>query len=168
MSKITKKSSYYRKKGNWSSNIKEINNVSQINQEIDFYITEDLCANPPQTVGTVSQPYVAKNIELQGLFEATGAANYEDLCVYIMYLPQGYTVDIDFIKYHPEYIMAVKFFGGADQTVNYRNPLYIKTRLARKLNTGDKLILFIKGHHIGTNGDTIKLSGVVRWWTKSN
>lgn len=99
-----------------------------------------------------------------------------------MFVPQGMNVTASYNLEHPEYIMAYKFLGSP--SVDYTNlvgqgsivgqqyqPYRINTRLSRKLNTGDSVILFIKGNNTNTTGTTnavFDFHGLVRWWTRAN
>ena len=65
----------------------------------------------------------------------------------------------------------IKFLGSPDVETQedskaYRNPLKIKTRLARRLQTGDKIILLVTGSNSSNATKTISFSGIIRWWTK--
>ena len=92
-----------------------------------------------------------------------------------MFVPQGMTVTPNYNIEHPEYIMNYKYLGSPTGTgtstsaeVQQYQPFRLRTRLSRKLNTGDSVILFIKGLNQGTGNININLSGLVRWWTKAN
>ena len=149
--KYTKR--YYSKK-RYSPNIKTINREIEGIEAGLFYATNDLCLNPVQQDNTVSQTYTVKNIEftfnldmpLEGNNEQ---ANLENLICYIMYVPQGMNIGIDYAQQHPEYIMAMRFMGGPEWDGNTsagnRNPLKVKTRLARRLQTGDKIVFYLTG-----------------------
>lgn len=166
----------YRRKGRWSANIKQFANVQISANDNEFIGQSILCQNPIQSDVTVSQQYTVKNVEVSFQIEndpqspSTHTA-IEGLTIFIMYVPQGMNIDNNYPSYHPEYIMAMRFLGSPDLETNgpTRNPLKIKTRLARRLQTGDSIVLFIKGNGPGTPG-TINLlfHGIVRWWTKAN
>ena len=40
--------------------------------------------------------------------------------------------------------------------------------MARKLNTGDSVQLFIKGINEDINNVPFNIHGLIRWWTKAN
>lgn len=99
----------------------------------------------------------------------------ENFCCYIVYVPQGFTVDEDIIKTHPEWIMAMRFIGQirGDTTSQYYLPFRVKTRMARKLNTGDGVYFLVTGirdpHSTNANVNmTLYVKGTARWWTKAN
>lgn len=179
-----RKRRYYKRKGRWSANIKTLTNQDiNIQQSGSFYATQDLCVNPVQNDATVSQQYTVKNIELSYEIEDTHdsiAANViESICVYIMFVPQGMTVTETYPNTHPEYIMAYRFLGSPNVNRGYeggnntnpnpgRLPSKIKTRMARRLQTGDKVIFLLVGYNNSTSANQLKVNGLVRWWTKAN
>lgn len=171
---------YRRRKGRWSANIKNISNSDITATTGEFFATTLLCQNPVQDNQTVSQQYTIKNVEVSFQFETdmnegtTARFNIESLICYIMYVPQGMNIDINYPSYHPEYIMAMRFLGSPDfenntaNTTPGRNPLRVKTRLARRLQTGDSIILYIGGNNTSTLNANLKFHGILRWWTKAN
>lgn len=164
----------YYKKGRWSSNITKLENTSLQATPGNWSSYTDLCENPPQTNSTVSQQFTIKNVELTFQLELSLANQgpvIESTTVYIMYVPQGMTIGSDYHIQHPEYIMAYRFIGSPEvETGNYgvRNPLRVKTRLARRLQTGDKIIAYFEGTNEGSNNIPISVNGLIRWWTKAN
>lgn len=177
-----RKRRYYRKKGRWSANIKTLTNSTIEATSGTFYGATDLCQNPVQVDTTVSQQYTVKNVEVSfeidfpnGQSSALGGLNIEGLTSYIMFVPQGMTVTETYPNTHPEYIMAYKFYGSPNyeftstDIVNPgRNSVRVKTRLSRRLQTGDKIILLIVGNNGGNNTINLEYNGIVRWWTKAN
>lgn len=173
---------YYRTKGRWSANIKTLTNSTINATPGTFFDFSDLCTNPVQTDNSVSQQYTVKNVEVSfeiefnpGQGSSTSGNIIEGLVTYIMFVPQGMTVTETYPNTHPEYIMAYKFYGSPNYELtntNYtpgRNAVRIKTRLSRRLQTGDKIILLIVGSN-SSSSTTLNLdyNGIVRWWTKAN
>jgi len=164
---------YYRPKSKWSANISEFSSsAGSLGANSTFHLESTLATNPSQTTLGVSQIYTVKNFEINFEFDAmTGSIqNIENLTAYIMFLPQGMTVTPNLNVDHPEYIMAYQYYGSPQpDTPNY-GVRKIKSRMARKLNTGDSIILFIKGQNTNTssNVDPFAIHGLVRWWTKAN
>lgn len=180
MARKTKKR-YYRSKGRWSANIATLTNQTISAPPGTFYSTYDLTTNPAQSNSTVSQQYTVKNIEISFEMDVPSDIStmqaIEGLTTYIMYVPQGMVVTETYPNNHPEYIMAYRFLGspnwegGASSPQNIgRNPLKIRTRLARRLQTGDKVILLVVGNNNTSSGNTFSVyyHGIVRWWTKAN
>lgn len=176
----TRKYTRYGRKGRWSANIKNITNASiTAASNSSFFGDLKLCENPAQNDSTVSQQYTVKNIEMTFEFEilsTVAAANIESLVGYIMYVPQGMVVTETYPNNHPEYIMAYKFIGSPtiDDTlnstpvVNNRLPVKVKTRLSRRLQTGDKIIFLVTGTNNYSETGNINVNGLIRWWTKAN
>ena len=164
---------YYRRKGRWSANIKNLSDQETVTQGV-FGNSVDLCLNPIQNDITVSQQYTVKNIELSVFLEVPNSTtNYERLIEgvehYIMYVPQGMNLTTDFNLEHPEYIMAYNYQGNPSSDegqLGYK--LKIKSRMARRLQTGDRIIYFYKAQNSSQNSITINVRGLVRWWTKAN
>lgn len=173
MAKTTRRK-YYRKRGKWSSNIQELLATGLTATPGTFSGSTTLATNPIQNTLGVSQVYTCKNFAVDFNIESEANADLEGITVYIMFVPQGMNVSEDYNIDHPEYIMNYKYLGsptligsGAQESQQFQ-PLRIRSRLARKLNTGDSVILFIKGTNQGTSTRNFELSGVVRWWTKAN
>lgn len=165
---------YRRGRGRWSANIK---NISETQSPIPIGINNvqvDLCTNPIQTSTGVSQQYTVKNIELSVFAEipASGAnGGVEDLEHYIMFVPQGMTVGNDYNLIHPEYIMAYYYQGNPiSDSLELGYKLKLKSRLSRRLQTGDKIIYFNKYNNTLSSPSTATygINGICRWWTKAN
>lgn len=180
MAKTKKVIKRYRSKGRYSANIQEINNQSLQATAGSWFGTQTLATNPSQSTLGVSQTYTIKNVEINFTLEGhTGESsqNVEAVTAYIMYVPQGMTISSSYHLDHPEYILTYKYLGspsieytpqsGTPVTQNYQ-PFKIRSRLARRLQTGDGIILYIKGTNISNSTVTLNLSGLVRWWTKAN
>ena len=171
----TRKYSRYNR-GKWSSNIQEIS-TSVVNADPGANIvTYTLATNPVQDITTTSQVFTTKNFDVSFTLESTSQSpnpsNVEDITAYIMYVPQGMNVTESYNNQHPEYVLNYKFYGStSSDTSQQYQPYKIRTRLARKLNTGDSIILFIKFNNTSTAqqlGTIFEIHGVVRWWTKAN
>lgn len=173
----TRKYTRYRKRANWASNIQELSfTISDIAAGANLH-NFVLAENPAQDNTTVSTIYTVKNFDINYTFEAnttnaTVLNNVEDICVYIVYVPQGMTVQPNYNNLHPEYVMAMKFVGSPAQDANQEyQPHKISTRLARRLNTGDSIQILIKFNYTqtgGVYGADLEFHGVYRWWTKTN
>ena len=173
-----------RSHAKWSPNIQEINETSIIANPLEgFYQTFVLAFNPTQTNTSVSQVFTVKNIDVNFYIDSdqpAGATDIEDVCAYIMFVPQGMTVTGTYNLDHPEYILNYKYLGGpsADsfntstsstaRIGQHYQPLRVRSRLSRKLQSGDNVILFIKGTNTGGGSATFKFHGLIRWWTRAN
>lgn len=166
---------YRRRSSRWSPNIANLLASVAAPADQSFFGTIELATNPVQSNQTVSQTYTVKNVELTFQLElGTGGYSYiENLAGYIMYVPQGMQITVDYPQQHPEYIMAYRFFGSPEYesaaTAGIRQPLRVRSRLARKLQTGDSIIFMVVGVNItNSNSFNVDIHGLVRWWTKAN
>jgi len=170
---------YSRRRDKWSPNIVKIATTC-IAPVGEFFIEEELAKNPAQSSSGISQKFTAKNFDISFTIEASnpGSLNYlEAITAYIMFVPQGFNLTSSSYAEHPEWILNYKYLGSPTseltQTPNLiatqqYQPFKVKSRLSRKLNTGDRIVLYIQG----SNGDEIErqfnIFGLVRWWSKAN
>lgn len=141
-----------------------------------FVIYQNLTANPVQSDDSVSITYTVKNINLQLELESDGQGSVENLQAYVMFIPQGFIptgtpgayADIPF--QHPEWIMAHRFYGSAlqDGAQPGYPPLRLRSRLARKLDTGDRIVAIILGTNTANVSRTLDYRGLVKYNTKAN
>lgn len=169
----TKRTRRYRKTGKWSANIQELNN-STINASASslFSGSSTLATNPSQNILGVSNVYTVKNFDINFTIETADAQFIEMVTAYIMYVPQGMNVSENYNLEHPEYILNYKYLGspnitGTSESQQFQ-PIRVRSKMARKLQTGDSVILFLKGFNQKTTDTTVSLSGLIRWWTKAN
>lgn len=168
---------YRRRAGKWSSNISTILDQITLTSPGEFKVPIVLARNSSTNLPTtVSQTYTVKNFELTALCEIPNSNTdvFENMVVYIMYVPEVLdpsNLPTNFPQLHPEYVMTYKYIGSPhlDSTQNFQ-PVKVKSRLARKLNSGDRVIAFFQGYRTGTSTSTmsINISGLVRYWTKAN
>lgn len=176
---------YRRKSGKWTANIQEVGNMVTCTPGI-WSATETIMSNPAQVNTFVSQTYTVKNVEISFNIDNENTnlagAQIEGITAYIMFVPQGMTVTGDYNLQHPEYIMAYKYLGSPTQEFGIQStsqngpifgqqyqPYKVRTRLSRKLQTGDSVVLFLKGvNQDNSTTFTLRLSGLIRWWTKAN
>lgn len=182
MARRTRRKYYKRKSGRWAPNIVKISSVNQASVG-EFFNYENLCVNPIQSNTGVSQTFTAKNFEITFTLETPEINTnlLESITAYIMFVPQGMNITSSYYAEHPEYIMAYKYLGSPMGRIPYQEagltmasevqqyqPIRIRTRLSRKLQTGDKIILFIQGSNESSNVSHYNIDGIVRWWTKAN
>lgn len=166
----------FRRGTKWSANLQEISTTTvQAPANTTFWQSFVLSFNPTQVNTAVSQVFTVKNLEVSFYIDAQGSstATYlEDIAAYIMFVPQGMNVTQDYNLQHPEYIMAYKFLGSPSVEPGngqQYQPTKVRTRLSRKLQSGDNVILFIKGNNTNTEYTySFEFHGLVRWWTKAN
>lgn len=180
MARSTRRKYYKRRSGRWAPNITKIrDSITASNVQGDFSGNAVLCQNPTQLNTRVSQAYTVKNFEITFTIEADTASalsGLEGITAYIMYVPQSMNVTSSYYEQHPEYILNYKYLGsptsytqttGTGEIQTFQ-PIRMKTRLARKLQTGDAIILFIQGTNTTSASQTLLIDGIVRWWTKAN
>lgn len=175
MAKFRRYRNYNRRnRSRWSPNIQEILTTTlQTAADSFFYHDITLAFNPNQSNSTVSQVFTVKNVECNFYIDSSSIVNQlEDFCAYIMFVPQGMNVNYNYNLLHPEYIMAYKYLGSPTYETNSSTQQYqpyrVKTRLSRKLQTGDRIVLFIRGNNVGNANTEFDLHGLVRWWTRAN
>lgn len=177
MARYTKKR-IYKKKARYSPNIARIgpSSFNIATESRDIGITT-LVENQEYDPNRANSIITVKNVELSIEFDATTSL-IESCTAYIMFIPEGYTTTLDTPIQHPEWIMAYKFFGSPNFDVNSTSNTYtdtnkyvnrIRTRLSRRLNTGDRIILLVEGTNTSNqNAYPMQYQGLVRWWTKAN
>lgn len=162
----------------WSSRITNFTGEQSATGGNNFIIYTNLAQNPAQTETTVSQKYTVKNIncQLQIECDSTNFVNVENLQAFVMFIPQGYIPTGTPSAYsevpfnHPEWIMTHRYIGSAtndSQNAGYA-PLRLFSRLSRKLDTGDRIVVIILGKNTGTSSITIGYQGLVKYNTKAN
>lgn len=166
---------YYKSRTKWAANIQELNNTAITATPGNWSATTTLATNPSQNTLGVSQIYTCKNFTVDFTIESDNHWNLEAITAYIMFVPQNMNVSENYNLDHPEYIMNYKYLGSPTGTgtstsaeVQQYQPLRIRSRLSRRLNTGDSVILFLKGYSQSTSNLNLNLSGIIRWWTKAN
>lgn len=167
----------YKRKGRWSANIIELNsNVNTLAPGL-WHLEQTLATNPLQNINGVSQTYTVKNFEISFTIEGIqNESSIEAMTAYIMFVPQGMNITNDYNIQHPEYIMSYKYLGSpttsnsttAAGEVQGFQPIRVRSRLSRRLQTGDSVILFLKGYNQNTTNVGIEVSGLIRWWAKAN
>ena len=173
----TKSRRYRRRSGRWAPNIVKISSTNQATTG-EWFNAEELVTNPTNTSSGISQSFTVKNFEINFTIETEGLSSsnaLESITAYIMFVPQGMTVSSSYYADHPEYILAYKFLGSpnspyftvtSSSTTKYERQQYqpyrIKTRMSRRLQTGDKIILYIQGSNQDVT-QNYNIDGLVRW-----
>lgn len=176
---------YYRRRGKkWSTRLNNFSGAQSAAASGNFVIYQNLCQNPAQSIDTISQLYTVKNIDCSIELQAGSTAVIENLQAYVMYIPQGYIPTGVPSAYanapfeHPEWIMAHRFYGSPQVEYQSNNavtntpgfpPLKLRTRMARKLDTGDRVIVIILGNNTSATASAeLTYSGLVKYNTKAN
>lgn len=163
---------YRRSSKQWSTRLTSVNVTQLVSGNQTFFIFRTLATNPVQDDNTVSQRFTVKNINCQLNVEAqygSDSNNLENFQEFILFIPQGYTLTSDTPYEHPEWIMAHRFLGSPqnDSDPGYL-PARISTRLARKLDTGDRVVFLLIGTNTGQTNQTIRVDGLIKLNTKAN
>lgn len=155
----------------WSSRITNITTSQNVSQQQELFISNTLATNPAQQTSSISQKFTVKNVWMQFNIESQNETlnNLDNLQLFIMYVPQGYSLSSSMPYDHPEWIMAQKFIGTA---INFNNPGYgplsVSTRLARTLDTGDSIKWVLLGANNSNSSGSVSLKGICRYNTKAN
>ena len=103
---------------------------------------------------------------------ASNLADIEELTYYIMYVPEGYAIDLNLPFTHPEWIMAYKYAG---QSTHGTAAMVLFNLQKLRLVYLDVLIqeillyfLYTAQNINPTTSLQVKFQGLVRWWTKAN
>ena len=166
---------YRRRKVSYSPNIIRIgpnsyNIAAQTRDVMSITLIENQAYDPSRSNSIITVKNPELSIEFESEYPILEAAT-----AYILYVPEGYTTTIDTPTQHPEWIMAYKFFGSpniertSETGPQTTKPIQrIKSRLARKLNTGDRIVLLVEASNIGGTTQQLQYQGLCRWWTKAN
>ena len=117
MARYYKYRKYYAKRvyprKRWASNIKSDTVVIPLNTNATS--AEDtvlLCQNSAQT--STPTPVILKfgRLKIKGdiRFSATNVAQFTSVNVYVVFVPQGNTLNTTLISNHPEYVMGFSWF----------------------------------------------------------
>lgn len=170
----------------WSTRLTNFSGAQSAAGLESFVIYQNLCQNPAQSIDTISNLYTVKNIDCSIELQGTNSAVIENLQAYVMFIPQGYIPTGVPSSYqnapfeHPEWIMAHRYYGSPQ--IEYQQsstpqtaltpgfpPLKLKTRMARKLDTGDRIVIIILGKNTAVSGSAeLSYSGIVKYNTKAN
>ena len=139
-----------RKRTKYSPNILDIGPDTITFPSAGWFGTSiTLATNPTQSNLTTSSVTKVKNFEVAIDFTTgiNNQLNVENLQFYIMFVPEDMAVDTNYPLRHPEYILAYRYYGGPG-IENTSGPTFektfkVRTRMARNLNTGDKVILYL-------------------------
>ena len=160
----------------WSSNFAEGTVRLEIPANNTTTTSASVCKNPVQSVNSVSQPFTTARVTLniQAVAETPEAAQaLGNVKVGIFYVPQGYSVSNSLFIEHPEWLMGYRFLGepiidiAGSSTI--MRPFTVATRLKRRLQTGDSIVLLIAAYNqSATTAYSIRFNYTARWWTKAN
>ena len=130
---------YPRKR--WASNILTMNTLLTLNNGVKSASeVETLCINSNQTTNPTPVMIKFGRVKVKGdvRTDVDSNNNYVSGIMYVVFVPQGMTVDGALIDNHPEYII-----GWTQISLDSGNTFSFTSSLKRNLNSGDKIcILF--------------------------
>ena len=144
MARIYKYKRYYKRmypRKRWASNIKSDTVVIPLpNNATSAEDTVLLCQNAAQT--STPTPVVLKfgRVKFKGdiRFSQNNVAQFTSVNVFIVFVPQGNTLNTSLISNHPEYVM-----GWTCCSLDTGSSFSLTTTLKRNLNSGDSVqVLF--------------------------
>ena len=136
---------YYKRlypKKKWASNIFTENTLVTLGNSVTVADAHQLlCQNAPQS--DTPTPVILKfgRLKVKGdvRTDLNSNANFVSGIMYVVYSPEGMSVDNNLIKKHPEYIL-----GWTQISLDSGNSFSFSSALKRNLNSGDSIsILFI-------------------------
>lgn len=117
-----------------------------------------LCSNAPSSVSTVPVATVIKVKNFKVVLDVDIANSlFSNVFVCIMYIPEAVTVSNELPLQHPEWILVwrtIDVNSSANNSTSQIQNLQMSSRLARNLNSGDKIILFTSGYYSGASTQT--------------
>ena len=161
---------YYKKifpKKRWASNIKQDTVVVPLPTNataVDETVL--LCQNSAQT--STPTPVILKfgRLKLKGdiRFSATNVAQFTSVNVYVVFVPQGNTLDTTLISNHPEYVI-----GWTVCSLDTGSSFSLTTTLKRNLNSGDSIYILwsIDTTTTPSQNITYDLFYTAQFWTTS-
>lgn len=123
------------------------------------YMSHDICANSNNT-NQAPTATVIKCGNVKASFDMWKSSNFLGLAeVYIMFRPQGMTVDASYCVAHPEYIMAWRTFD----VINDNQSITIQSRLKRNLNSGDSIICYVRYKNSAAAAGQLNITGIASY-----
>lgn len=159
------KKSYPRKR--WATNIYNSATGVTINANGNAgENTSDICVNSTQSSNPT--PVIIKfgRVKIKGDVRTSleNANNFVTGRMFVCFVPQGSVLNLDFINYHPEYII-----GWTTISVDSGNTFSFSSALKRNLNSGDSIKILFRLDSFATlqNNQTFGFSYVCQFWTTS-
>ena len=159
---------YYKRmypKKRWASNILSKNTLVTLQNNVtaaDGH--ETICINSTQ--GATPTPVILKfgRLKVKGdvRTDLNSNANYVSGIMYVVYAPQGMTVDNLLIQQHPEYIL-----GWTQISLDSGNIFSFSSPLKRNLNSGDSISIVFLVNSVNSVAQTRNFNFyyTVQFWT---
>lgn len=156
---------YPRKR--WASNMFTRNTlVTLASGSKGAFETETLCVNSAQN--TTPTPVLIKfgRVKVKGDVRTDVAAdnNYVSGIMYVLFCPQGMTIDSTLIDNHPEYVI-----GWTQISLDSGNTFSFTSSLKRNLNSGDKIAIMFQVNSVNStsNARNFNFYYTAQFWTTS-
>ena len=156
---------YPRKR--WASNIFTENMICTVlaGQTTAFAYT-NICSNSLQNA--TPTPVIVKfgRCKVKGDIrtDLENKNNYVSGSMFLVYVPEGATIDLNLIRQHPEYII-----GWTQISLDSGNGFSFSSSLKRNLNSGDKIMMFFNVNATNTTQyvRAFNFYYTVQYWTTS-
>lgn len=154
-----------RKTAKWSPHLL-IQPISFETGTGDFASYQLVAKNSTDTTVPVPSVIKVKNFRVSIDTSApVGAYAVDYFNVYLMYVPEGITINTDTPKNHPEWIITWK--GIDNSTGNGIENIVMSSRLARNLNSGDGIYLIFAGYN-SLESRTFKMAATTTYVSRAN
>ena len=161
-------------KKKWEPNLIKFNNEGFAFLTGNGYNSTVLCTCPIRdSANGINRTYTIKRPTFAFEMEANIQETWqylENICFYIMFLPQGYSPKYSLPQEHPEWIMSKQFYGSAatdfGEAFSKSIPKKITSRLARTLHSGDQIIFLITYSNTSELSIEGHLSGMLDFYSK--
>lgn len=170
MARYYKYKRYYKKvypRKRWASNIYTTNTLVTLSsgskEAYDSYL---LCANSSQNATPTPVMIKFGRLKLKGDVRTDLASdnNYVSGTMYVVFCPQGMTVNPALIENHPEYII-----GWTQISLDSGNTFSFTSSLKRNLNSGDSISILFRVDSVNStsNARNFNFYYTAQFWTTS-
>lgn len=156
---------YPRKR--WATNITNSAVGVTINSGSNFgEMTSNICINSGQSI--IPTPVILKfgRVKIKGDVRTAldNANNFVTGRMFVCFVPQGLTLNLDLINDHPEYII-----GWTTISLDSGNTFSFSSALKRNLNSGDSIKILFRCDSFNNlqKNETFGFSYVCQFWTTS-
>jgi hypothetical protein len=131
--------------------------------------TVDLITNEDSALSNVTVRNFTTNLIAEISGENPTNLNIENVQYYVMFLPEGYNATVNFPFIHPEWILNYSYQGTPNpDTEPIGFNIRRTSKKSRKLKPGDKIILFVLALNESAAQRSVKMSGLVKYFSKRN
>ena len=170
MQRYKYKNSYVKKvypRKRWASNIFTENSILTVlaGQTTAFASTR-ICSNALQTA--TPTPVIVKfgRCKVKGdvRTDLDNGINFVSGTMFLVYVPEGFTIDLNLIRQHPEYII-----GWTQISLDSGNTFSFSSSLKRNLNSGDSIMMLFNVNATNTASfvRAFNFYYTIQYWTTS-